>query len=201
MQKLMKKFVILLTMIVALSCVNVNGNVVLAKKVTQAQKAKKAYANFLTKNTGAKKKFAVVNLNKDSIPELVIYNGTDRLVYAYINGKLKCIGKEISDRIYLETTFYPSKNLIYSEEMIKNFISISYEKFDGKKVKEVASKEGTYDSSYKYKVEGKKVSAKKYNNYVKQLNLKGKVKKVKVSKIKLVKNTDSNRLKQLGYKK
>ena len=49
------------------------------------------------------------------------------------------------------------------------------------------------------KVNGKKVSAKKYNSYIK--SLKGNAKKVKQSNIKLVRNTSSNRLKKLGYKK
>ena len=88
-------------------------------------------------------------------------------------------------------------------------------KFDGKKAKLVATKEGheVYNAitvkeksasamgsfaPYLYKVNGKKVSAKKYNSYIK--SLKGKAKKVKQSNIKLVRNTSSNRLKKLGYK-
>lgn len=206
MQKFIKKIAVLLTMVLVFSCVTVNGNVALAKKSTQAQKAKKAYAAKLAQCAKGKNvfnlvgsmsdlEFTVMNLNKDSVPELIVTGDEwyHSYVYSYVNGKLKCIAEGFSG----ELTFYPSKGVIRSETMHGRSSEVIYWKFDGKKSKMVAYKDGE-GSHYSYKVNGKKVSTKKYNSYVK--SLKGKAKKVKQSNIKLVRNTSSNRLKKLGYK-
>ena len=204
MKKLMKKITLLLAMVVAFSCVS--GNVALAK-TSQAQKAKKAYANRLARaaagedifdvqGTGKEIQFATKNLNNDSIPELIISCRTYSDVYTYVNGKLRWIAGGDAESLI----FYPSKGVIYSENIRRGFFGNYYYKFDGKRGKQVASKEGAYGGkSFTYKVNGKKVSAKKYNSYVKQL--KGKAKKIKESNLKLVENTSKNRLKKLGYKK
>lgn len=210
MQKFIKKIALLLAMVLTFFCVTVgvNGNVALAKKTTQAQKAKKAYAAKLAQCAKGKNifnlvgsmydlEFTVMNLNKDSVPELIV-TGDDwyhSYVYSYINGKVKCIAEGFSG----ELTFYPSKGVIRSETMHGRSSEVIYWKFDGKKSKMVAYKDGDSSSHYSYKVNGKKVSAKKYNSYVKKL--KGKAKSVKQSKVKLVRNTSSNRAKKLGYKK
>ena len=222
MKRLMKKITFLLAMVVAFSCVS--GNVAFAK-TSQAQKAKKAYANRLARAAAGEDifdilgsagylDFAIVNLNKDSIPELIIsgdgwYHSN---IYTYVNGKLRRIAEGYAGKY----EFYPSKGVIYSETYHTGTFESQYYKFDGKKSKIVATKEGddTYNiltgkkkknivdfdySPYLYKINGKKVSAKKYNAYVKKL--KGNAKKVKQSSIKLVRNTSANRLKKLGYKK
>lgn len=227
MRKFIKKIAILLAMILVFSCVTVDGNVALAKtkKTTQVQKAKKAYADRLAKaakgydifdfvGTVNNLEFAIIDLNKDSIPELIISADEwyHSYVYTYVNGKLRRIVTGYAGCL----EFYPSKGLIYSRTIHMGAFDSAYYKFDGKKVKVVATVEGhdTYNvitgkvktgnalesyAPYLYKVNNKRVSSKKYNSYVKQL--KGKAKMVKQSNIKLVRNTASNRLKKLGYKK
>ena len=206
MRKLMKKIALLLAMVVTFS--SISGNVAFAK-TSQAQKVKKTYANRLARaaagedifcsadmDNGNEMYFTIIDLNKDSVPELILSRRKFTDVYAYVNGKFKCIASGDTG----SHVFYPSKGVIYSENIRKGFYAIYYTKFDGKRGKEVASKKGKYGGkTYTYKVNGKKVSAKKFNSYVKKL--KGNAKKVKEYKMNLVQNTPSNRLKKLGYRK
>ena len=226
MKNLMRKITLLLAMVVAFSCVS--GNVAFAK-TSQAQKAKKAYANRLARAAAGEDVFDVIgsnrdlyfriaNLNKDSIPELIISgdNGYHSCIYTYVNGKLRRIAYGYSDGYAGRFDFYSAKGIIYYKECNRGYLEECYYKFDGKRAKLVASKEGddTYNvltgkikknivpnkySPYLYKVNGKKVSSKKYNAYIKKI--KGSSKKLKLSSIKTVKNTSANRLKKLGYRK
>ena len=208
MKKLMRKITLLFAMIVAFSCVN--GHKAYANRLARAASGEDIFS---LPGAGSEIQFAIKNLNNDSVPELIASCRTYTNVYTYVSGKLRCIASGDAESL----VFYPSKGVIYSENIRRGFFGNYYYKFDGKRGKQVASKEGSmivnlitgkhktgddlYENykPYVHQIKGKKVSVKKYNSYIKQL--KGKAKKVKESNMKLVGNTSKNRLKKLGYRK
>ena len=225
MKKATRILTILLTLIVAFSCLNIGNVEMTVMAQSKSSKAKKAYARKLARagmgydefgvdNTNTY--FKIANLNKnDSIPGLIVADGNSEWecmeVYTYINGKVKFVTGTYSG----DLKFYPAKNLIYYEYAHGGTFEAYYYKFNGKKLTKLTSKFGSdsvnlvtgkrkdpyaFDdlsyAPYVYKVKGKKASSKKYKSYVKQL--KGNSKHLKVS---LVRNTPSNRSKKLGYRK
>lgn len=196
-KKLTKLLTLMLAVFLAFSCANVASGSNVAVAQSKSTQAKKAYAKKLSKMS-KKVDFTIANLNKDSIPELIMSSDNEYHtdIYSYVNGKVKLIAQGYAGTL----KYYPSKNLIYSDTYHAGKL-VTYTKFDGKKstvvaVESAEEKEpGIYKAST-YKVKGKVTTKKKYNAYVKQL--KGNAKSLKV---KLVANTAKNRLKKLGYKK
>lgn len=175
--------------------------------------AKKKYATILSsKKAGDKfidigldigtEKFALLDINQDGVSELIFTpDGSRFQIVTYINGKLKGFGPGFSDK----RKFFPNKHIVYSQIMRMGDDVYTYYKFTGNKMKIVAEKYGCdymnavtgkkkknptgYSfAPYAYKVNGKKVSKKKYQAYVKKL-LFG----TKKAKLKWHKNNATNR--------
>lgn len=131
-------------------------------------------------------KFALIDMDKNGVPELVVTgdNMYHSYFYAYVNGKVKLIGGGFSGYV----KFYPNKKLIISKVMHMGCTSITYYKFNGKKLVKKAESvtNDVYNSrtgklikhKHKYYKKGKKVKKAKYKSYVKKLKRHAKKKKL-----------------------
>lgn len=155
---------------------------------------------------GDKFKFAVIDLNKDSIPELAVTadDTYHLLLFGFVNDKIKLVSEGFSG----ETRYYPNKSLFYSATCHSGGDVEGYYKFNGKTMKELAYKYGNDSvnvitgekkqnqlgefAPYLYKVKGKKVNQKKYKKKIKSI-LAG----AKEQKLQWHKNSDRNRKKYL----
>lgn len=176
---------------------------------SKATKAKKAYNSFLS-NIYEKKDFqefsgfgsqygaiffVVKDISGDSVPELIIretYTSPYSFyVYTYKSGKVKKL-KEMSYYSGGEILkIYPKKHVVkasvgddWSSENIYYYVS-------GSKMKVIAK-----EDNGSYYVKGKRVSASKYNSYVRKIE-KSKGYSLDSGQFKLRKNTSSNRTKYL----
>lgn len=186
---------------------------------SRGAKAKKAYAKILSDTKaadgiisiswglGKKTKFALIDINKDGISELIFTpdDGYHVNIVSYVDGKAKNVGYGFSG----DQKYYPAKHIYFSHTTHTGDDIYTYYKFTGKKMKVVAEKYGNdmvnavtgeqktnvddIDfAPYEYTVKGKTVSAKKYNSYVKNI-LSG----AKSVKPKWHRNTKANRSKYL----
>lgn len=185
------------------------GNVQAASKAT---KAKKAYASYLVKQQKQVPyltlKFGLIDINKDGVPELVTTpdNWYNADIYAYVNGKVKCVGWAFSG----DCAFYPSRKVYYRHTCHTGVDEYHYYTFNGKKMKEVACKYGSNTVNavtgkqkeeedwmnfepYKYTVKDKVVTEEEYNQYTANL-----VKNAKKKKPTMRNNTAKNRGKYLS---
>lgn len=183
-------FVVLVTMLFN----SING--CHAEASSKARKAKAAYAKLLSSwnGSGTDVLFAVIDINKDGISEMIYSD--DNLYHTefmgYINNKVKLLHEGFSGK----QKYYPNKSLYYSYSGGHSYVSYSYYKFTGKKLKCVAEKKTensiVKNPVYEYTVNGKKATKRQYKNYSKKLMI-----GAKEVKLKFHKNTESNRKRYL----
>lgn len=168
---------------------------VYAASVTDKE-AKQAYAKELRNlpedtEYNNKWEFALIDLNKDGVSEMVITHdeGYHLTIYAYVNGKAESVGSGFSG----EQKYYPNKKLYYSTTF-HGSVYIEYYRFNGKKMVKLASIEGDIkgEDTYTYYIGKKKVSKTKWKKYEKKLK-----KGAKAKKLIYHKNTSANRMKYL----
>lgn len=212
-----KFFSLLMIVVMFFSLAGTLGNV--AQAVSKNAKAKNAYAKVLSSekaaegiiNTswglGKNTEFALLDINKDGVSELIFSpdEGYHVDIVSFTKGKVKHVGWGFSG----SQKYYPNKQIYYSQTTHTGDDIYTYYRFTGKKMKVVAEKYGNDTvnavtgkakatdklgsfAPYKYTVNGKTVSAKKYKAYVKKL-LSG----AKEVKLKWHKNTAKNRKKYL----
>lgn len=203
-------FLLVLSLVVA----SYSGSVQAKSKGAKARKAyakiladKKAAEGIISWDSGKETEFALIDINKDGISELIFTtdDGYHIEIVSYVNGKVKVVGGGFSG----EQSYYPDKHIYFSSTTHTGDDIYTYYKFTGKKMKVVAEKYGnatvnavtgkakTGDdlgkfTPYKYTVKGKTVSAKKYKSYVKKL-----ISGAKSVKPKWHRNTKSNRSRYL----
>jgi len=172
-------------------------NAVMAgKRTSKSTMAKRAYAKVLSNEKkasgvvdtswglGANTKFALIDINRDKIPELIFTSddGYHVSIAAYIKGRAKSVGGGFSGY----QKYYPKKHIYFSQTTHTGDDVYTYYRFTGKKMKAIAEKYGndTYNAvtgkkktkselgkftPYRYTVNGKIVSKKKYNAYVRKV--------------------------------
>ena len=171
-RNMMKRIMMMLcAVVVAFSTVLGSG----ATEVQAASKAKKAmaaYAKFLADESkwGGRMEspsFGLIDVNKDGIKELVVDDDDFRCtnLYGYSSGKVTELGTSSVWNI----TFYPQKKIFCCGDYEGEIIGMSYCKYNGKKVKEIAGYAAWEEKTYT--VKGGKTSEKKYNKYIKSLHL------------------------------
>ena len=190
-----------------------------ALAASRSAAAKRAYARILSSEAdaegiistswglGASTKFALLDINRDKVPELIFTpdDGYHVDIISYIKGKAKPVGGGFSGY----QRYYPKKHIYFSNTTHTGDDVHTYYKFTGNKMKPLAEKYGNCGinavtgkkkknsnldgfAPYRYTVRGKKVSKKKYQTYVKKL-----VSGAKNAKPKWHKNTVKNRKKYL----
>lgn len=153
---------------------------------TKNKRAHQAYAQQLKKDKedfGLNKlAYAYKDLDGNGIDELITYPGFDHAtenIYIYRNGKVKQVAGVSMG--YFEKYYKKNKILYGSRTNMRDYNSTYHEYFKlkgGKLVRKAHMletsiyKSGKTESKYKYYVDGKKTTKKKYNSYVKKL-LKG----------------------------
>ena len=147
------------------------ANVNAASKRT---KALKAYQKKLTSLDSRYNKFALIYLNKDSIPELLItpdfsVHAVAGEVYTYTGGKLKQLKYAGSD--YGRLIYSKKKSVVSNSAWINGYGAVStFYRFNkkGKRTK-LKTFEEAYLPKTLYKINGKKVSKKKFNSEYKKI--------------------------------
>ena len=147
------------------------ANVNAASKRT---KALTAYQKKLKKLDSKIYKFALVYLDKDSIPELVITSKESAHaiygeIYTYNNGKLKNLKYAGSD--FGQFIYSPKKSAAYNSSWINGYGAVStFYRFNKKgKGTKLKKFEEAYLPKTLYKINGKKVSKKKFNSEYKKM--------------------------------
>ena len=147
------------------------ANVNAASKRT---KALKAYQKKLTRLDSRYNKFALIYLNKDSIPELLItpdfsVHAVAGEVYTYTGGKLKQLKYAGSD--YGRLIYSKKKSVVSNSAWINGYGAVStFYRFNkkGKGTKLKTFEEASLPKTL-YKINGKKVSKKKFNSEYKKM--------------------------------
>ena len=147
------------------------ANVNAASKRT---KALKAYQKKLTRLDSRYNKFALIYLDKDSIPELLItpdfsVHAVTGEVYTYTGGKLKQLKYAVSD--YGRLIYSKKKSVVSNSAWINGYGAVStFYRFNkkGKRTK-LKTFEEAYLPKTLYKINGKKVSKKKFNSEYKKI--------------------------------
>ena len=147
------------------------SNVNAASKRT---KALKAYQKKLTRLDSRYNKFALIYLDKDSIPELPItpdfsVHAVAGEVYTYTGGKLKQLKYAGSD--YGRLIYSKKKSVVSNSAWINGYGAVStFYRFNkkGKRTK-LKTFEEAYLPKTLYKINGKKVSKKKFNSEYKKI--------------------------------
>ena len=147
------------------------ANVNAASKRT---KALTAYQKKLTSLDSRYNKFALIYLNKDSIPELLItpdfsVHAVAGEVYTYTGGKLKQLKYAGSD--YGRLIYSKKKSVVSNSAWINGYGAIStFYRFNkkGKGTKLKTFEEASLPKTL-YKINGKKVSKKKFNSEYKKI--------------------------------
>ena len=147
------------------------ANVNAASKRT---KALTAYQKKLKKLDSSAYKFALVYLDKDSVPELLItpYDGAHAFageVYMYAGGKLKQLKYAGSD--YGRFIYSRKKSVVSNSAWINRYGAVAtFYRFNKKgKGTKLKKFEEVNSPKYLYKINGKKVSKKKYNSEYKKM--------------------------------
>lgn len=147
------------------------ANVNAASKRT---KALTAYQKKLTRLDSRYNKFALIYLNKDSIPELLItsdfsVHAVAGEVYTYTGGKLKQLKYAGSD--YGRLIYSKKKSVVSNSAWINGYGAIStFYRFNKKgKGTKLKRFEEAYLPKTLYKINGKKVSKKKFNSEYKKM--------------------------------
>ena len=147
------------------------ANVNAASKRT---KALTAYQKKLTRLDSRYNKFALIYLNKDSIPELLItpdfsVHAVAGEVYTYTGGKLKQLKYAGSD--YGRLIYSKKKSVVSNSAWINGYGAVStFYRFNkkGKGTKLKTFEEASLPKTL-YKINGKKVSKKKFNSEYKKM--------------------------------
>lgn len=147
------------------------SNVNAASKRT---KALKAYQKKLTRLDSRYNKFALIYLDKDSIPELLItpdfsVHAVAGEVYTYTGGQLKQLKYAGSD--YGRLIYSKKKSVVSNSAWINGYGAVStFYRFNkkGKRTK-LKTFEEAYLPKTLYKINGKKVSKKKFNSEYKKI--------------------------------
>lgn len=147
-------------------------------------KAKQAYVKELRKlhdgeyGDGSYWEFALIDLNKDGITEMVVTPDGQyhRQIWGYVNGKVETVGWGFAE----DGKYYPNKKLYYCESW-HGSVYMTYYRFNGKKMVELAQIEGEdiVEETFTYYIGKKKVSKNKWKKYEKQLKKGAKEEKVK----------------------
>lgn len=138
---IMKKVLLMLCTTVLLITTVLGSSVTDVQAASKAKKAKQAYAKFLKTDKAVQTDididdltFGLIDVNKDKVPELVVYDdgGYITTVYGYCSGKVKDLIWGMNGGI----TFYPSRKIIRVSDIaipgMDGLGSESYYKFDGK---------------------------------------------------------------------
>lgn len=202
MWKIVRKITLLsliATLLVNISLMSVSHEIMgksNSKITVKDKKAKKAYAKKLGNlhddtEYGTEWEFALIDLNKDGVSEIVITHdeGYHLEIWAYVKGKVKSVGGGFSG----DQKYYPNKKLYYSTTFHAS-VNIEYYRFNGKKMEELAHIEGNTmgEDTYTYHIGKNKVSKRKWKKYEKKLK-----KGAKEEKLKFHKNTAANRKKYM----
>lgn len=156
------------------------ANVNAASKRT---KALTAYQKKLTRLDSRYNKFALIYLDKDSIPELLItpdfsVHAVAGEVYTYTGGKLKQLKYAGSD--YGRLIYSKKKSVVSNSAWINGYGAIStFYRFNKKgKGTKLKKFEEAYLPKTLYKINGKKVSKQKYNAEMKKIEKKYPLKQI-----------------------
>lgn len=200
---IMKKVILMLCAAMLFITTVLGSSVTDVQAASKVKKAKQAYAKFLKTDEAVRTDididdltFGLIDVNKDKVPELVVYDdgGYITSVYGYCSGKVKDLIWSMKGGI----TFYPSRKIICASDIaspgLDGIGSESYYKFDGKKLKLLA-RDSYEEGNDEYEVKGKKVSKKQYENYIKNLKCK---KGISSWDLRMFQNTAGNRKKYLG---
>lgn len=156
------------------------ANVNAASKRT---KALTAYQKKLTRLDSQYNKFALIYLNKDSIPELLItpketVHIATSDVYVYTGGKLKKLKYAGSD--FGRLVYSRKKSVVCNSGWINGYGAVAtFYRFkkNGKKTK-LKKFEGIANPTALFKINGKKVSKQKYNAEMKKIEKKYPLKQI-----------------------
>lgn len=204
-RNMLKRIMLMLcAAVVAISTVLGSG-VTEVQAASKVQKAKAAYAKILYKakptfwETGGYYSFALLDINKDGMPELIMFDcddsgaqtvfGVD--IYTYFGDKAHLVKKV---NMGASASIYPSKSIVLVVGKVGGGMYFgTYYRFNGKKMVNLAgySTDGFEEKDVTYYIRGKNTTKKKYNQFVKKLHCK------KSAKLKTYKNTDENRQKYL----
>lgn len=168
--------------LVAIICILMSSSTLAA---TQKAKALKAYRQFLSQSVIRHPqryyyiylqrdyhKFALIYLNNDKIPELIIshYEGGHAAgygsLYTYYNGKVRFV-TSLSDNWY----YYKKKGILYDQYSNQGYKDVQYFRFSGKNCKKIASyslKMGKADSKKFFNSKNKKISKKSFDRLIKK---------------------------------
>lgn len=174
--------------------------------------ALKSYEKYLLSDNiniqGNRPRFALIDLNQDRVPELVVTSdgGYHLALFAYHKGKTDSLWSDSG----ADMKFYPNKHLFFSHHNNHGVDAFQYGEFNGKELKWRALKSGSMDynavtgkpktkiddknpyAPYRYEVNGKKTTKAAYQSKVKSL-----VRGAKEKKLQWHDNNASNRKKYL----
>ncbi len=133
---------------------------------------KAAYLDYIKNNPTGSSKYTLFDIDGDNIDEMIMYGG-------YINYMLfNYYAKEVRSldmSKYGTFRIYPETHAVWASYGHKNSWSESWKQINSRGAKNIAEKEWKLDpktqafTNYKYKVNGKRVSKKKYKTTVKRL--------------------------------
>lgn len=193
---------------VFLSLVMIIGVSVITPTSVNAKSAKSkaiaAYRSYLAANNATIKKFSLIYLDNNNVPELLAFDGSyDVMLFTYKSGKIKNICSCLKS-YYWENKikYYKKTGVLESVNIHYGIVNRGYPKLSGTRLNSTVyytSELGSKSSSSKvkyYKVNSKgksvRISKSTFNSKKKELT-QGK----KVSKAKFYKNTKANRKKYL----
>lgn len=199
--RIKEKFSLILVMSMLLSIGTALATPVSVNAVSKRTKAVRAYKKFLKQNKSYYKKFSLIYLDKDKIPELLV-SQDDAVVstgiYTYLNGKVKQV--QVND--YLQLTYTNNKFKYYKKTGVFKYNFMSQGVWRGGCMKIVKGKMKAmviWRTDYRvaspkkeyYKYTGKKSVKIKKSAYEKAIKKMTKGKKPKVAKF--YSNTKSGR--------
>ena len=152
--------------------------VTVKRQTTNNKKAAlKTYYNFLKSyrfnSSPSYRRFNLAYINNDSIPELIVFEGTDHLsggnVYSYVSGKVKYVG---SFGEYGGFEYQEKKGIIRSGWSGQENYHSTYYKWNGSKLSKIISFSSVEEIRpdlnivYKYYINDKKVTRSKYKSSI-----------------------------------
>ncbi len=145
------------------------------RKVLSSQSKMKDYTQIPYSQYQEDNQFGLVDINRDGIPEMLVTTDScyHTVLLSYISGQAELVDSNLAGGTDTGGyRFYPWQSVYYTESIHGSHIS-SYCRFDGKESRLLCQR---YDSDISpensettYSVEGKEVSADKYENYLSRL--------------------------------
>ena len=195
---------LLLTVLLVLALAPMN-----AQAASQKTKALKAYQTFLKKSTVklsgrtcklASAKFAIVYIDNDSVPELLVQPyykmGNNKLsitaLYTYKNNKMVRLFVSNNGLTYSKCSYYKKTGTFLRYISHGDYQSYYYYKLSGKKLTKKLAKEWEAGKTTYHKASGAKITKSQFNKQLKSLT-----RSKKATTIPLRKNTASNRSRYL----